>query len=256
MNLYRQEPLELLPLKLKTFGISDVGLVRSNNEDAWSEMVEVSFFALADGMGGHKAGEIAAQLAVKSLCKFVEEAPQNPSVESVVEILREGFYKANELIFNLGSRDKKLQGMGTTLCCMMLSGSTLVHAHVGDSRVYRFREGRLEQLTQDHSRRNELLLKGKLTEKEAFHYPYKNRITRAIGTHLGVEVAIGTTPFLPEDLYFLCSDGLSDYVIPEEMVDVLKENIDISKMGEELIALAKQKGGHDNITLVLIKIGS
>lgn len=243
-----------MPLKLETFGISDVGLVRINNEDVWAELEEAHFFALADGMGGHKAGEIAARLTIMSLCKSIEEKNNPESVENLMGVFREAIIKANRLVYTMSSQNEKLGGMGTTVCCLMLFSDAIVYAHVGDSRIYRYRNNHLDLLTQDHSLRHELLLRGELDEKSAFAFPYKNIITRAIGTHANVEPEVAASPFLSGDLYFLCSDGLSDYVSHDELKNVLSQNFSVKETAEEMIAVAKTKGGNDNITVVIVKI--
>lgn len=243
-----------MPMKLETYGVSDVGLVRHNNEDVWSEVPEANFFALADGMGGHRAGEIAARLAIMSVCKAIEELPDLLSSEDAKQALAEAIVNANRLVYSMGSENEKLGGMGTTLCCFMLYNGTLVYAHVGDSRIYRFRNNKLKQLTQDHSLRSELLLKGELDEKSAAVFPLRNIITRAIGTTTSVEPEVDTAPILPNDLYFLCSDGLTDTVTHEEIVRILESASSVKDAAHQLTALAKTKGGSDNITIVLVKV--
>jgi protein phosphatase len=246
--------MQLMPMKLETYGVSDVGLVRQNNEDVWSEVPEANFFALADGMGGHRAGEVAARLAVMSVCKAIEERPDPRSSEDVKQALTEAIVNANRVVYSMGSQNEKLGGMGTTLCCLMLYKETAVYAHVGDSRIYRFRNKKLEQLTQDHSLRSELILKGELDEKSAAVFPFRNIITRAIGTTTCVEPETATAPLLPNDLYFLCSDGLTDAVTHEEILQVLESTLSVKEAAHKLTALAKTNGGSDNITIVLIKV--
>ncbi|MES2344786.1 MAG: Stp1/IreP family PP2C-type Ser/Thr phosphatase [Chlamydiota bacterium] len=243
-----------MPLKLESYGISDIGLVRANNEDVFVALPETHFFALADGMGGHKAGEIAARLAIMSLCKSLEENSPPNSVEETMELFREAILQANRLVYSMGSQNEKLGGMGTTLCCLKILKDSIIYAHVGDSRIYRFRNHKLDLLTHDHSLRHELILKGELDEKSAFSFPYKNIITRSIGTHSQVEPEINAAPFLSGDLYFLCSDGLSDYVSHEEIFHLLEKEPSIKNAANQMITLAKAKGGNDNITIVIIKI--
>jgi protein phosphatase len=240
---------------LEHYGASDIGLTRQNNEDVWAELPELAFFALADGMGGHKAGEVAATEAVVSLCQSVREALSHETfdAEQARAVLTRAFSDANRWVFHLSEREEALHGMGTTLCCMMLCGSSLVYAHVGDSRVYRYRDG-LEQLSHDHSLRGELLARGELEEESAFHYPFKNVITRAIGTNASVEIDSAITDVRPGDVYFLCSDGLTDYVPSSEVAACIEGGSSVKQSVTALIHAAKAKGGNDNITIVMIKI--
>ncbi len=242
-----------MPLKLESYGISDIGLVRVNNEDAFAELPEAHFFALADGMGGHKAGEVAAKLTIMSLCKSIEDNPPLSSIEEVMELFHEAIIQANRIVYSMGSQNEKLGGMGTTLCCLKLFGTSIVYAHVGDSRIYRFRNHKLDLLTHDHSLKHQLILKGELDEQSALLFPYKNIITRSIGTHAQVEPEIAASPFFPGDLYFLCSDGLTDYVSDQEISQVLEQESSIKDAADRMITLAKAKGGNDNITVVIIK---
>jgi serine/threonine protein phosphatase PrpC len=244
--------MNLMRFKLESYGVSDIGLSRPNNEDVWAEVSEAQFFVLADGMGGHKAGEIAAKVAVLSLSKAIQN--HMPSMETAMLTLRAAILKANADVYQMASRDENLHGMGTTLCCMQVYDQSLLYAHVGDSRIYRFRHHQLEQLTEDHSLRNELIAKGQLDVANASSFPYKNVITRAIGTTLQIEPTLTATGILPSDIYFLCSDGLTDYVSNEEIADVLKKAKSVKETSDLLVELAKSKGGNDNITIVMIKI--
>ena len=242
-----------MPWQLDVYGISDVGLVRSNNEDAWSEVSNAHFFAIADGMGGHRAGEVAARIAIMSICKTVEEASHPLTVESAVNLLRSGVKTANSIVYAMSESNEKMRGMGTTLSCLVLLENTLVYAHVGDSRIYRFRNKHLEQLTQDHSLRNEVIARGEFFDESLMSLP-KNVITRAIGTSSKVEPEISAFPFFPKDLYFLCSDGLTDNVSSDEITQVLSRGCSIKSSAEMLISLAKENGGSDNITIVMIQV--
>jgi PPM family protein phosphatase len=241
-----------LSSKLQSYGISDIGLVRSNNEDVWDFMSQPPFFVLADGMGGHKAGEVAAKLAVESLCKALNEEVELD--EEIPELLRSAISYANSCIYTLASEKEECSGMGTTLCCFLLHKDTLHYAHIGDSRIYRFRENQLEQLTQDHSLRRELIIKGELDAKGAQTFPYRNIITRALGTSPSVEPDIASTTILPNDIYFLCSDGLTDHLPNEEIAHLLKKMTSVEQATQLLVDAAKAKGGNDNITIVMVKV--
>ncbi len=246
--------MKLLPYKVESFGISDIGLKRDNNEDVFRIVEEKRFYALADGMGGHKAGEVAAQTAVDSICDAVFALPQNATPEQTAQFLRESVAAANSRVFALSRNDPRYKGMGTTLSCFVLLENVLVYAHVGDSRLYRFRQ-KFELLTQDHSLRHVVLAKGGLQESALPSLLFRNVITRAIGTHSTVMPDIGIIPLQAGDLYVLCSDGLTDYVPEEHVIKTISSpSMTLHEIGKELVNMALQKGGNDNITVLLVKI--
>ena len=246
------------PFKLTSFGLSDIGPVRSNNEDVWSFLKESGFFALADGMGGHNAGEIAAQEAVRFVCSSVEELFVSSEKEwnlfDLCSFTKLCMENANSWVHHLGQKKKECQGMGTTLCVLLFHERSLIHGHVGDSRIYRFRKEHLDQLTVDHSLKNELISQGKLRESTNKPFPYKNVLTRAIGTHGEVEAEIHIAHIIPGDLYLMCSDGLTDYVSDKEISSVLQRTKDPKEITTTLINSAKKNGGSDNITIVSIQV--
>ncbi|HSW86012.1 MAG TPA: Stp1/IreP family PP2C-type Ser/Thr phosphatase [Rhabdochlamydiaceae bacterium] len=250
--------MQLIRFKLKSYGISDIGLIRQNNEDVWSSIPECNFFALADGMGGHKAGEVAAKEAISKLCESFSQkfslSTGKSATSHISNLLNQAIKEANAWVYNMASQNESFQGMGTTLCCFLLYEQTLIYAHVGDSRIYRFRDGVLKQLTVDHSLRSELIATGQLDEGTASLFPYKNIITRAIGTSPQVEPDIDACSVEPEDIYFLCSDGLTDYVTINEMHVILSQAKTIKEASEAFVNVAKEKGGNDNITVVMIKV--
>ena len=232
------------PYSVESVGISDLGLLRSNNEDVFHEIPLHRFFVLADGMGGHNAGEIAAKEVVHhlstSVCQFFSS--QETYYEDLPSQLHQAILKANLWVHALSEQKKELSGMGTTLCCLLLHRESLIYAHVGDSRIYRFR-GSLQQLTEDHSPLN------------ASPSANKNIITRAIGTNPSVEPDISLSKVEAGDIYFLCSDGLTDFVPDEELCDILTKNHScIKTTSQRMIESAKNKGGSDNITVLMIKI--
>lgn len=152
-----------MPFHLNSFGLSDIGVSRPNNEDVWTSLPEIGFFALADGMGGHQAGEIAAKETIESISKSAKAIKSKDCMELIIE-LRSAIEKANKWVHELGKKSQTLSGMGTTLCCMIWTESAIVYAHVGDSRIYRSRGKKLELLTQDHSLFAKWLATGKLAE--------------------------------------------------------------------------------------------
>lgn len=239
--------------KMEAFGLSDIGPVRPNNEDAWIALIKHHFFAIADGMGGHKAGEVAAKETIQTLSSAIRKIKKKDlSSKECIQLLESAIETANHNVFKLGSTHEHLQGMGTTLCCLYLYQESVIYAHVGDSRIYRFREGELKLLTEDHSLLSELMTKGQMEDWESF--PLKNVITKAIGTTPKVDPEIASVTAQPEDIFVMCTDGLSDYVRLEEMEAVLIQKISLKRKVEILIEKAKEKGSHDNITLLMIKI--
>lgn len=237
--------------KVEYFGISETGLVRTNNEDVWSAVPEKQFFILADGMGGHKAGEVASSFAVESMCGSIHHLAAKADIEEACQLLRKAIAKANSKVFEESHRHPDYAGMGTTLSCFLVLENFLVYGHIGDSRLYRYR-GRLEQLTEDHSLRHTLWNK-----EDEFSPPtllLRNVITRAIGTQPSVLPDIGVIPLRPKDLYMLCSDGLSDYVDEDKIARILASSDSLEEMGKNLVEVALEKGGNDNITLLLVRI--
>lgn len=244
--------------KVTTAGLSDIGLVRENNEDVWAEVPQKRFYILADGMGGHLAGEVAARVAVDELIALVNgdlgAQMENASLEEARHLLAAAIGEVNNQVFRLGRKDPALRGMGTTLCCLDFHPQGVIYGHVGDSRIYRLHENNLAQITKDHSLLRELVDLGELTERQAEEHAYKNIITKAIGTEPSVEPSVHTCEIVEGDLYLMCSDGLSDLLSRKEMEEILKSATTPKKAASELVAVAKEKGGYDNITVVIAKI--
>jgi len=239
--------MDTMALSVEYFGLSHIGYVRKDNEDVWLKAAAKPFFALADGMGGHQAGEVAASEAVRILCTEIERIKKIPeSEERAVHLLKEAVQKTNEQVHRHSLEHAFLEGMGTTLVCLWLSEKKAYFAHVGDSRLYLYRK-KLERLTHDHSLREEWLAKGHLP------LPSKNILTRAIGTNLEVEPDVGSLDIEPNDLFLLCSDGLTDSVCDEEIFTILKKGDDLQDTAQELVEAALKKGGSDNITVFLIR---
>lgn len=243
--------------KLSCFGMTDVGLVRRNNEDVFLNLKEHGFFAIADGMGGHNAGEIAAKEAVRFVSASIEElfisSERNWTIFDLTSFNKLCIENANSWVHHLGKKKKDYKGMGTTICTLLFHERSLIYGHVGDSRIYRFRKGLLEQLTFDHSLRNEMIAQGQVKKENSQNFPYKNVLTRAIGTQTDVEAEIHIAPVSPNDIYLMCSDGLTDQVTDKEITEILKKAKNIKSATETLIERAKQQGGHDNVTVVLVK---
>jgi protein phosphatase len=232
----------------RSAGLSDTGRKRRQNEDAY--VCEPPLFAIADGMGGAQAGEVASGLAAAA---FEEGAAAIHGEDGVATLVR----AANARIFERAVHDPTVAGMGTTATVAVVdeSAGTMTLAHVGDSRAYRYRGGALEQLTTDHSLVGELVRSGRLTEDEAAVHPHRSVITRALGTDADVEVDTLTVEVVPGDLVLLCSDGLSAMVRDEEIARVLEATGAAPReAGEALIAAANAAGGEDNVTVVLFEL--
>jgi serine/threonine protein phosphatase PrpC len=227
-------------------GTSDVGRQRSTNED--SLVMAPPFFAVADGMGGAKAGEVASGLAVKVFEE--EEESKEPAEAQLSRILQE----ANRRIFELSTGDESRRGMGTTLTAAKLADGDVSLAHVGDSRAYRLRDGALEQITKDHSLVAELERSGQISPEAAEHHPQRSIITRALGPEPDVEVDTYTVPGRPGDVFLLCSDGLTGMVSDEEVASILRGADSLAAAADELVQAANQSGGKDNITVVLFSL--
>jgi serine/threonine protein phosphatase PrpC len=228
--------------------VSDAGRRRLRNEDAF--VCEPPFFAVADGMGGARAGEIAARLAATAL---EESATDARGQEDVVELILE----ANRRIWERALADPSTAGMGTTVTAALVDEASgeIAIGHVGDSRMYRLRDGALEQLTTDHSLVAELVQSGVLTPEEAENHPQRSAITRALGTDPSVEVEAFTAAVLPGDVYLLCSDGLSTMLGDDELAAALGvATSDPGEAAEQLVEAANARGGEDNITVVLFEI--
>lgn len=235
--------------KLSAFGLSDIGLCRPNNEDVWVALPEMGFFALADGMGGHQAGEVAAKEAIEHLMRSMSQIDKIELAERA-RYLKHAIEQANAWVYQLAQQEETLNGMGTTLCCLMWQEDFIVYAHVGDSRIYRFRNQSLELLTQDHS----FLTKWLKTKKKAHSpYPYKNVITRAIGASSHTHPEVAYCRYEPGDIYFLCTDGLTDVLGSEEIEKILQSSPQLETACRTLIETAKFKGSSDNITILMIE---
>lgn len=245
--------------KVMAFGLSDVGLVRQNNEDAWGAVPEIGFFAIADGMGGHQAGEVASRECISILCRLMKKAKGRRKKSSPLELqltLQKSIAQVNHDIYMMGLANPELRGMGTTLCCMQFHEEGVIFAHIGDSRIYRLNPeiGKLTQVTVDHSLMRELIDLGQLSEGQAPEFLYKNIITKAIGTEPTNEPSINSSEVSDGDIYLMCTDGLSDMLTHPEIEKILMLDKPIMDLAKILVQAAKDKGGYDNITVVLIRL--
>jgi PPM family protein phosphatase len=230
-------------------GTTDAGRKRRRNEDAFVH--DPPLFAVADGMGGAKAGEVASRLAAAAFREFHEADELGPE-ERVTAIIQE----ANRRIYERARSDAQASGMGTTITAALLVGNGVAVGHVGDSRAYRLRDDRLDQLTDDHSLVADLVRSGRLTAEEADTHPQRSVITRALGTDPEVDVDTFTVEAEPGDLFLLCSDGLTTMVADEEITDIVRGADDLAQATKALVKAANRAGGEDNITVVLFSLAA
>jgi PPM family protein phosphatase len=228
-------------------GRTDVGRQRTANED--SLVVRPPLFAVADGMGGAKAGEVASALAVEAVESARES--EEPAEAQLADIVR----AANRRIYELAVADESRRGMGTTLTLAKVHGDEVSLAHVGDSRAYRVRDGELTQLTRDHSLVAELERSGQITAEAAEHHPQRSIITRALGPEPDVEVDTYTLAGREGDLFLICSDGLTSMISDDEVASILRSAPSLEEAADALVRAANQSGGKDNITVILFRLG-
>ena len=249
---------------LNIAGITDVGRMRSHNEDSISTDEEVGLVVLADGMGGYKAGEVASGIATSLIMSEVKEAlgVLNPgdvddesgfSAESL--LMEKSAISANKAIYETSQSQSRLSGMGTTLVTALFYDNRVTIAHVGDSRLYRLRGEHFEQITRDHSLLQELVDRGFYTEEEAKNSNKKNVVTKALGVDADVAPEVQEEVCLENDVYLLCSDGLNDMVEDCDIHMVIKTlSGNIQLAAEQLVEMANDLGGKDNISVILVKI--
>jgi len=228
-------------------GATDTGRKRRRNEDAY--VVAPPLFAVADGMGGAQAGEVASKLAAAALEDTDSGSLAGPA--KVTSLIQE----ANRRVHERANTDPATSGMGTTMTVALVEGETVTIGHVGDSRAYLVRDGKLEQITEDHSLVNELLKSGKLSREEAETHPQRSVITRAVGTDPDVDVDAFTLEAQQGDVFLICSDGLTDMVDDEDILDLVERHRgDLDRVTRSLVAAANRGGGEDNITVVAFAI--
>jgi PPM family protein phosphatase len=243
-----------MPLYLQSFAQTDVGLYRQNNEDAFLVVEGLGLYVLADGMGGHASGEVASQLATEATQRFLTEALSTGQVARDPELLARSLEVANEVVFREAGKNEAYRGMGTTIVALLRDADHILVAHVGDSRCYRLRQGRLEQLTEDHSLRNFYIKEYGYTAEEAAQAADSNVILRAVGLRESTVVDVSRHPLEPEDRFLLCSDGLSDYVDEAQILGILAEVRSLEEACAALISLANSAGGFDNTTVLLVQV--
>lgn len=258
-------------MKLLAAGVTNVGMKRAHNEDNHILVPEENLYVVADGMGGHASGEVASEIAVNSAADFFKMTSadeeqtwpykEEKGLKYEENRLVAAIKLANRRIFETAQADVRKRGMGTTIVGVLFTHNGAYVGHCGDSRGYRFRNMRLEQLTEDHSLLNDYLKNHKLTQEEIDAFPHKNVIVRALGMKDTVQVDVSRLEPLPNDLYLLCSDGLSGMIKDEEMQTIIQgwqgdpaRADDIDGLCKNLIDVANKNGGTDNVTCVIIKV--
>lgn len=236
---------------------SDKGKVRDINQDAYYHLddEQMPIFIVADGMGGHKAGEVASNLAISTIRDYYEKNKEKMLNEKmfIPKFMNESMEYANEVLFKKSSEDEEFNGMGTTITMAIIFKDELYVGHVGDSRAYILRNDELIQITQDHSFVGELLRIGSITKEEAFNHPKKNIINRAIGTNESVKVDVVTRELEDDDIVLLCTDGLINMVSEERIIDTIKNTESTADVCNILANTANELGGIDNITIMIMK---
>jgi protein phosphatase len=250
--------------KIKFAEITDVGKVRDHNEDAIGSDADMGLMVSADGMGGYNAGEVASGIAVQTITELAaegatrEERNVRDSETGFMRqtiVLRDAISRANKIIFQTAQSQTHCEGMGTTLVAALFYDNTVSIAHVGDSRAYRLRNEQFEQLTLDHSLLRELVDRGFYSEEEAQRSTNRNYVTRALGVEPAVEVEVQEFDVLPDDIYLLCSDGLPDMVEDEDIhltISIFNASLDV--VGQQLVNLANEHGGRDNVSVMLTQV--
>lgn len=216
----------------------------------------ITLAIVADGMGGHQAGDVASQKAVDAFRRMLEQsaAKADLTLQEGKMLIRQAISQANEAIFELASHNESYHNMGTTIVAALVRQGNAIIGHVGDSRAYKITEGVIKQLTNDHTLVNELVKSGQLSEEEAAHHPRRNVLTRAVGTDAHVEIDVQEVNWSPQDVLLLCSDGLSNMVNEQQMLQtVMSEVLELDAKAENLIQMALHAGGDDNITVVLLQ---
>jgi protein phosphatase len=250
--------------KLAHVECTDVGKVRDHNEDTIGAQPDIGLWVLADGMGGYNAGEVASGIAVKTIVDMVTEAckrEKRGDIESSTGymrqtiVLRDAIHRANKVINQTAQSQPQCEGMGTTLVASLFYDNKVSIAHVGDSRMYRLRGNRFEQITMDHSLLQELVDRGFYSQEEAQRSTNRNYVTRALGVEANVEVEVQEIEVQKGDYFLMCSDGLPDMVEDEDIhLTISTFANDVRTVGEQLIKLTNDNGGRDNVSVILVRV--
>lgn len=251
-------------MKIHAFGSSDLGNKREQNEDAFLIDRNLSLFVVCDGMGGHAAGDVASRKAVEFVRAYIqerseilEEAGSEPGgYFKVVELAESATLATCERLHELASSDPNLAGMGTTMTLLIIVDGKAVMSHVGDSRLYLLRDQNLHQLSSDHTLVNEMIQRGAMTIEESETSPYQNVLTRSVGSVRAVEAEMLLFDLVPNDTFLLCSDGLTTYLEDDQELADFMSSSHLDTIPNKLIDIANLRGGHDNITALVVRIES
>lgn len=236
---------------LRSAASTHVGMCRQANEDRYAIVPELGLYLVADGMGGHKAGQVASQLASESTIRAID-ALQGATV-SLAERLRNAVSSANREIFTAASTKPEFAGMGTTFVGLLFAGERLALAHVGDSRAYLVRQGRLRRLTDDHSIVAELVRRQEISESDARQHPHRHVLTRALGVRPRIEPDLAEMTPQEDDVFILCSDGLTTHIEDDEIAERVESEEDLEAAAAGLVDAANRAGGVDNTTVLLVR---
>ena len=254
-----------MALKLRYAGDTDVGMKRTHNEDNLCVVAEENLYMVADGMGGHAAGEVASQMAVEAVAEFFRETSKDEDLTWPYKMekglryeenrLAAGIKLANLRINEVGAQNPDKKGMGTTIVALFFAGNIAYFGHVGDSRIYRLRGDELSMVTEDHSLLNDYIKMKDLTAQEIENFPHKNVIVRALGMKNTVQVDVASEEPRSGDIYLLCSDGLNGMIDDDTIREIMLRNRDnLEKSCTDLISAANENGGTDNITVVIVAV--
>ncbi|WP_248926445.1 Stp1/IreP family PP2C-type Ser/Thr phosphatase [Paenibacillus hamazuiensis] len=235
---------------------TDIGRVRMVNEDRAVVLEDVGGFTLAivaDGMGGHQAGDIASQMAIEQIQLHLQSIHTGMSREECKDAVKYAIETANENIYEFASQRENYHGMGTTVVVAAAALDHIVIGHIGDSRAYRINPGLIEQLTEDHSLVNELVKSGQISREEASHHPRRNVLTRALGTEPTIEVDVQEIEWVEGEFLLICSDGLSSLVSKDDLIDTVLSEGTLDEKADRLVQRALDAGGDDNVTVILVK---
>ncbi len=242
---------------MKIYAQTDIGLIRQVNQDAFyisEENDEYKLCILADGMGGYTGGEIASRLACNSAAKYIKDNFDKERVyikEELMELIKLAMEYSNTIVYEKSREKKELEQMGTTLEVCLIYNNRAYIGHIGDSRIYRIRQNIMRKITVDHSYVQKLVKDGTITKEEAINHPKKNMLMKALGCEEQIEPDIMVKGFNPKDIILMCSDGLTNMIAEQEIYNIIEQNTETAT--ENLIKKAKELGGRDNITVIIVE---
>lgn len=244
-------------MMIKAYAKTDKGKVRENNQDYYyisDSLDQVKLYMLADGMGGYNGGDIASKLAVETAKNYILNnfKDTEKDKDSILQLIGSSMEYANMVVYEKSKETPELQGMGTTLEICLVYNSKAYIGHIGDSRIYRIRKQFIRKLTQDHSYVQKLVKDGTITKEQAINHPQKNMLMKALGCNAFAEPDVMVKGFMKDDIYVICSDGLTNMVTQQTIFEIASQK-DIEQATVDLVKLANDNGGYDNITAILIK---